>query len=111
MAYPFPEDDEMELEEQLHGIDREMGMMADQRNHVVQQIKKRALDPTTAKIAELAEVAGYNRGMREGADKRIKFLEIRIEARDARLENLSDYWDWKKRAEAAELKLSRKRKR
>lgn len=111
MTYPFPEDDEMDPQEELNTIDREMGMMAERRHQVIRDIKKRALDPATAKIAELADAAGYNRGIREGLEKRIKFLEMRIEVRDVRLNNQSDYSQIKNDLDAAELKLKRRRRR
>lgn len=109
----FPEDDEMDADEaknELRRIDGDMAMMADRRHEVARQLKKRALDPVTAKIAELAHTAGYNMGISQKFEERIKFLERRIEVRDRALDELSDRNDWKARALAAEATLERSRK-
>lgn len=107
----FPEDDEMDLQEELDGIDRDMNMMAERRNHVRREMKRKSLDPVTAKIVELAQNAGHALGANEALANRIKFLEKRIEVRDKELEEVSDYYVVKERMEIAEGKLARRRKR
>lgn len=113
----FPEDDEMDLEQELAQAEDSMDMMArdmramdGRRNHLRKQISKRQLDPTVSKIVELAQNAGHALGANEALGNRIKFLERRIEVRDKELERTRDRDEWKARAEAAELKLKRKRR-
>jgi hypothetical protein len=113
----FPEDDEMNLEQELSQAEDSMDMMSrdfrqmgERRNHLRKQIAKRQLDPAVAKIVELAQNAGHALGANEALANRIKFLERRIEVRDKELDRTSDRDEWKARAEAAELKLKRKRK-
>lgn len=113
----FPEDDEMELEQELAQAEESMDMMSrdfrsmgERRNHLRKQISKRQLDPTVSKIVELAQNAGHALGANEALGNRIEFLEKRIEVRDKWINDHSDYNEWKNRAEAAELKLKRKRR-
>lgn len=113
----FPEDDEMDLEQELAQAEESMDMMSrdfrnmgERRNHLRKQIAKRQLDPATAKMVELAQNAGHALGANEALANRIKFLEKRIAVRDEEIERTSDRDEWKARAEAAELKLKRKRR-
>lgn len=107
----FPEDDELDLAQTIQDTDQQIDYMRQERNRMVHQLKKRALDPTTAKIVELANEAGYNRGLREAADDRIKHLKKRISVRDTELDRTSDRDAWKERAEAAEATIKRRKAR
>lgn len=107
----FPEDDEIyDAERELDQIDRDMNMMAERRHVVKRDLKRKQLDPAIAKMVELAQNAGHALGANEALGNRITFLEKRLAVRDVELERTSDRDEWKARAEAAELKLKRRRK-
>jgi seryl-tRNA synthetase len=114
----YREDDDLDLERELEETDRSLDMMANEmkamdgrRNHLRKAIAKRQLDPLVARALDLAQNLGHVLGANEALSRKIEHLSKRINIRDEEIERTEDRDDWKQRAETAEAKIARRRRR
>lgn len=114
----YQEDDDLDLERELEEIENHKQNMRndfagiDERSHRIRkQLKKRQLDPLVARAIDLAQNLGHALGANEALGNKVKNLNKRIAVRDEKIFEWSHHDDWKARAETAEAKLARRRKR